>query len=90
VIILYVIVVYDVSETRVNKVNHFLKKYLNWVQNSVFEGELTKGGLAEVKVGLKKIIDKNEDSVLFFIASDQKWINKEVLGIEKMDTSNII
>jgi CRISPR-associated protein Cas2 len=39
---MYVIVVYDVGIERLNKVRIFLKQYLNWVQNSVLEGELTK------------------------------------------------
>ncbi|MEM3862427.1 MAG: CRISPR-associated endonuclease Cas2, partial [Thermoplasmatales archaeon] len=32
---MYVILVYDVDETRVSSVNKLLKKYLLWVQNSV-------------------------------------------------------
>lgn len=33
--------VYDVNEKRVNKVLKIGRKYLNWVQNSVLEGEIT-------------------------------------------------
>ncbi|MBU7027643.1 MAG: CRISPR-associated endonuclease Cas2, partial [Theionarchaea archaeon] len=50
---MYVVVVYDISVERVNKVRIFLKQYLDWMQNSVLEGELTLGELKEVELGLK-------------------------------------
>lgn len=87
---MYVVIVYDVSVERVSKVCNFLRRYLNWIQNSVFEGELSVGKLEEVKLGLKDIIDKNSDSILFFVASNDKWLKKEVLGIEKSPISQII
>ena len=36
---MYVIIVYDIKVERVNKVKSFLRQYLFWIQNSVFEGE---------------------------------------------------
>lgn len=77
-------------EKRVSKVCNFLRRYLNWIQNSVFEGELTEGKLEEIRIGLKNIIDKNEDSILIFTVSSKKWLNKEVLGVEKAPISTII
>ncbi|MBC7195172.1 MAG: CRISPR-associated endonuclease Cas2, partial [Caldisericia bacterium] len=38
---MYVIMVYDVNEKRVNKVLKIGRKYLNWIQKSVLEGEFT-------------------------------------------------
>lgn len=52
---MYVVIVYDVGVDRVNKVRTFLRQYMNWVQNSVFEGELTKAELLKVKSTLVKI-----------------------------------
>ncbi len=54
---MYYIFVYDVDERKVAKVCKLLRKYLHWVQNSVFEGELTEGKFAELKFKLSKIID---------------------------------
>ena len=51
VVILYVIIVYDVGVERVNKVRIYLKQYLNWVQNSVLEGELTEPEYMKVMNG---------------------------------------
>jgi len=58
----YYIIVYDVEEKRVNKVCKLLRRYLHWVQNSVFEGELSEGKLAELKFKLSQIIDPEVDS----------------------------
>lgn len=80
---MYVIVVYDVEEKRVANVCKFLRQYLHWVQNSVFEGELTEGKLQEVQIGLKKRIKADKDSILFYKLRTSRDIEKEAMGIEK-------
>jgi len=87
---IYVVVVYDVGIERINGVRQFLRQYLKWVQNSAFEGELSEGELEKVKIGLKKLIDEGADSILFYVASSQKWVRKDVLGIEKAEVSTVI
>ena len=87
---MYVIIVYDVGQNRVNKLCKFLRRYLNWVQNSVFEGELSIGQLVEVKNGIKKITNKKNDSVLIYSTRNSRWIKKEIVGVEKNQISNII
>jgi len=87
---MYAIIVYDVAQERVSKVCQFLRRHLNWIQNSVFEGELSKGQLKEVKMGLRDIIKKDEDSILFFSVESEKWLKKEVMGIEKREVTAII
>ncbi len=54
---MYVIVTYDVNEKRVNKVCKKLKEYLNWTQNSVFEGEITKTQFLKCQRDLETIIN---------------------------------
>ena len=80
---MYYLIVYDIEQKRVNKVHKFLKKYMHWIQNSVFEGELTPATLVEVKQGLKKIIDNDMDSILIFKLGAGKYSGKEVIGYEK-------
>ena len=82
--------VYDVEQAKVSKVCKFLRKYLNWVQNSVFEGEVSEGQLYKIQKGIEKIIDKERDSVLMFKAASPKWLEKSVIGIERNMTSNLI
>jgi CRISPR-associated protein Cas2 len=49
---MYVIIVYDVQVERIDDLRKYLRRYLDWVQNSVFEGELTLAQLEEIKVGI--------------------------------------
>lgn len=63
---MYVIVVYDVGEKRVGKMLKLCRQYLCWIQNSVFEGELSEAKLRELKLKIKGIIDISEDSIILF------------------------
>jgi CRISPR-associated protein Cas2 len=54
---MYVILVYDIGEKRVGKMLKLCRQYLNWIQNSVFEGEITEVKLTELKAKAKKIMD---------------------------------
>ncbi len=87
---MYVIVVYDVEQKRVNRVCNYLRRHLHWVQNSAFEGELTESRLARVKAGLDRIIDPTSDSVYFYVLPDRRWVEKQVLGQVKNLTDNVI
>lgn len=87
--VIYVIVTYDVKEERVNKVRKVLKRYFNWVQNSVFEGEITEGRLEKCKIELSFVIEKSEDSIYFYVIENKKSIIKSVMGIEKENIDNI-
>jgi len=87
---MYVIIVYDIKVERVNKVKGFLRVHLHWIQNSVFEGEVTESELEIIKQGLKDIINKNEDSVILFRFRSEKALRREVLGVEKAPIDGIL
>jgi len=87
---MYVIIAYDVNVKRVNKVKKFLRRYLNWVQNSVFEGEVTEADLEEIKLKLRDIIDENEDMIIIYKFSSGKALKREVLGYDKSSIDEII
>lgn len=87
---MYVIMVYDIKEKRVSKVLEICRKYLNWVQNSVFEGEISNGGLFKLKAELKKIIKPEEDSIVIYILKTRLYTSREILGVEKNPESNIL
>ncbi|PKP08597.1 MAG: CRISPR-associated endonuclease Cas2 [Bacteroidetes bacterium HGW-Bacteroidetes-4] len=80
---MYVILVYDVGEKRVGKMLKLCRRYLNWIQNSVFEGELTEVKLKELALIAKQIMDEESDSLILFKSRDEKWLEKEVIGNEK-------
>jgi len=80
---MYVIMVYDIKEERVNKVLKIGRKYLNWMQNSVLEGEITRAKLVKLKIELKGVIDREEDSIIFYKLRTKKFFDRETMGIEK-------
>jgi CRISPR-associated protein Cas2 len=86
---MYVILVYDIEEKRVNKVCKYMKRYLPRVQNSVFEGDLSEAKLERMKVGLMKIIQPPTDAVLLWVLRDARWAERQVLGSEKLPVSTI-
>jgi len=87
---IFVIVTYDINEKRVNKVRKILKKYFTWVQNSVFEDEITFGKLEKCKRELLSVIKRDEDSVYFYEMEFKIVCNKKVLGQEKNYDSIIL
>lgn len=80
---MYVILVYDFGEKRVNKALKICRKYLHWVQNSVFEGEITPAKFKRLKGELSKIMVDEEDSVVIYKFRSMNYTDREVLGIEK-------
>ena len=87
---MYVIIVYDAGVKRLNKVRIFLKQYLNWVQNSVFEGELTKAEYLRVRLRLKDLIDEDEDCIFIYSVRDRKYLGFDELGTRKVEIDTII
>ena len=87
---MYVVLVYDIDESRVNKVNKFLKRYLHWIQNSVFEGELTNSQYSIMVDDLKGIIEEEEDSIIIYRCSSEKAIKRITIGVDKNTTEMII
>lgn len=87
---MYIILVYDVSEKRVNKMLKLCRKYLHWIQNSVFEGELSESQIEELKYEALKIIDESEDSIIIFKSRNEKWLDKEIIGMERSTLTNIL
>jgi CRISPR-associated protein Cas2 len=78
-----VILVYDVGEKRVAKVLKTCRKYLNWVQNSVLEGEISAADLKKLKLELKRAINEEEDSVIFYILRTTRYSERQTMGIKK-------
>lgn len=86
---MYVIIVYDINVDRVNKVKSFLRQYLFWIQNSVFEGEVTESEFKIIYDGLMGIIDVEVDSIIIYKLRMVELLNREVLGIEKSPIEEI-
>jgi CRISPR-associated protein Cas2 len=87
---MYVLIVYDIEVARVVKVHKFLKRHLHWVQNSVFEGELTDAQIETIKAGLGRLLKDEADSVLIYTARDQRWLKRETMGRQRSEISNVV
>lgn len=88
---MYVILVYDINleqkegQRVLRKVFKTCKKYLVHIQNSVFEGELLESQAMRLKSELDTYIRKNKDSVILFKSRNQRWLEKEFLGVNEDD-----
>ncbi len=87
---MYIVIVYDVNVDRVDRVRKFLKTHLNWVQNSVLEGNVTEAELRRIKSKLKEIVNTTDDSILIYEVSTEKYMKREEIGEVKGDTGKII
>lgn len=87
---MYLLLVYDIKVERVNKVKSFLRQNLYWVQNSVFEGEVTNSEFEYIKNKLKEIINEEEDSIIIYKLRMPELMDKQILGIEKAPLNNIL
>ena len=87
---MYVILVYDAGEKRVAKMLKLCRKYLNWIQNSVFEGEITEVKLKELKLRAKGIMLQETDSLIIFTSRNEKWLEKEIIGNERSSVDNFL
>jgi CRISPR-associated protein Cas2 len=86
---MYVIAMYDIGEKRVAKMLKLCRRYLNWIQNSVFEGELSEAQLASLRYEAEELMEE-EDSLIVFKSRNQKWLDKEIIGIERSSVDNIL
>lgn len=80
---MYVILMYDIGEKRVGKMLRLCRKYLNWIQNSVFEGELSDVKLKELKILAGEIMKKEEGSLIIFSNRQSNWMEKDIIGKER-------
>ncbi|MEM3372642.1 MAG: CRISPR-associated endonuclease Cas2 [Candidatus Anstonellales archaeon] len=87
---MYVIIAYDVNVERVNKIKAYLRTKLTWIQNSLFEGEITESGLLKIKSDLQQLINPDTDSVIIYIFNDKCYIERENLGLIKGDPNEVV
>lgn len=89
---MYIILVYDIladekGPSVSRNVFKISKKYLTHIQKSVFEGNLTELNYMKLKIELNKYIRRDKDSLLIFKSRNEKWLEKEYLGLVDDKTS---
>ena len=87
---MYVILVYDFGEKRVAKMLKLCRRYLNWVENSVFEGEISDVRLKELLMYIKMFMKVNEDSIIIFKTASQVFMERQIIGRQLGSTDNFL
>ena len=87
---MYVILVYDAGIKRDPKILKTCRQYLNWVQNSVFEGEITEGKLRQLTQRLKDIVNPAEDYILIYTIPTFRYASRMALGTPKVSEGDIV
>lgn len=92
---MFCILIYDIAinsnedEKRLQKVYEICKKYLQHIEFSVFYGEINKKRLLELIKELKNVIDKNRDSIIFYLFRNREDI-KEIIKFNIKEFSRVI
>jgi len=80
----FVILYYDVGEKRCGKMLKTCRKYLQWVQNSVFEGDISVASLEKLLIEINEIIKPEDgDSVVVYKFRTKRYSERIVVGIDK-------
>lgn len=90
---MYIILMYDIladeGGPKVSRnVFKICKKYLTHIQKSVFEGNLSDINYMKLKSELNNYIRKDKDSLLVFKSRNERWLEKDYLGLIDDKTSN--
>ncbi|MEM9821545.1 MAG: CRISPR-associated endonuclease Cas2 [Bacteroidota bacterium] len=80
---MYIILVYDMGEKRVGRMLKLCRQYLHWIQNSVFEGELSEVKLQELIARAKELMEPDHDSLIIFTSRNSRWLDKQVIGVDR-------
>ena len=78
---MFVLMVYDVEVKRVVKVLKIGRKYLEHIQNSVLEGELSSAQYKKLKHEVGEAINPERDSVRFYVLRTTKYLDIEKLSV---------
>ena len=86
---MFLIIVYDTEKKNCALLHKYLKRYLHWNQNSVFEGTVTKAQFMEIKSVLEERRAKNSHIILYSMEND-KLLTREELGDPKAGIDNVL
>ena len=85
---MHVLMVYDVNVKRVTKVLKIGRRYLQHIQNSVLEGELSPAQFKSLRNEIKKAIKPEEDCVRFYLLRTTQYLTIDQLGTPQKPAAN--
>lgn len=86
----YYIAVYDIGVKRGPRMLKLFRRYLNWVQNSVFEGEMTPAQFQALQQEARGLMQEGIDSVIFYELRDERYTQRTVLGEDRGERSRML
>lgn len=86
---MYVIMVYDMEADRTQHALKIGRRYLTHVQNSVLEGELTKGELSRLRNELEDLLEEGESAIIYELSSDN-LLNRSVFGEDPTENQRFL
>ncbi|ABW10839.1 CRISPR-associated protein Cas2 [Parafrankia sp. EAN1pec] len=87
---MFVILVYDTAAERNPLVLRTCRKYLHWVQRSVFEGELSAAQYRALTAALKTELDLSYDSIRIYRTRTPHLVETEWLGQQMGNQDSIL
>ncbi|KRV49523.1 CRISPR-associated protein Cas2 [Wenjunlia vitaminophila] len=87
---MFAILVYDTAVERNPRVLRTCRKYLHWVQRSVFQGELSAAQYRALLAELNSVIDRDQDSIMAYATRSPDMVNTACLGIVLGNSSDIL
>ena len=85
---MHILMVYDVKVKRVTKVLKIGRKYLQHIQTSVLEGELSPAQFKSLRNEIKKTIKPEEDCVRFYLLRTTQYLTIDQLGTPQKPAAN--
>ena len=85
----FLVAVYDVNQKRLGKMLKLFRRYLTWVQNSVFEGDLTDSQFRQLQQEANAIL-KDTDGVVFYSLRDERYSERIALGTDKAERGRFL
>ncbi len=86
---MWVILTYDIAVKRSAKALKICRKYLSHVQKSVFEGDIKKDKLENLKRELEKVIDYENDQIAIYEFDTLRYSAKHMIGYHVI-TDNVL
>lgn len=86
---MYVILVYDMEADRTRLMLKLCRRYLTHVQNSVLEGEISKGNLQQLRGEIEDILIVGESVIVYELSSDT-LLDRTVYGEDPTEDSRFL
>jgi CRISPR-associated protein Cas2 len=87
---MFVILVYDTLAERNPQVLRTCRRYLHWVQRSVFQGELSTAQYRLLTTALRAKIDPSYDSIRVYTTRSPHDIETHTIGTDLGNTDPIV